>query len=191
MNSAKHLTIVALVLAQLLLGIECATWDRMDTWIDGSKTLSFPDDAVLGGFDPQGYDNFVGRALYSNGVWPARVVAETGVATYNTETISNKATTYEILVSNGTVSYHWVRSFDGHREKNAVSVGTNAANDRVYVCRCRSDNGLIIGTLLLADRRCYVRYDNMPQRTFDKYEILVRQVKLAPWVPFVSEYNPN
>ncbi|XP_017840122.2 LOW QUALITY PROTEIN: uncharacterized protein LOC108598019 [Drosophila busckii] len=181
MNSVRHLKVVALILAQILVATECGVYDDTDKWIISGKALEFPNDAVLGGFDADGFDNYVGRVYYSSSsaVLPARVVPEKGYANYNTESVANKIASYEVLVANQTVSYHWVRSYDGYRERNAVCVGTNGYNDRVYVCRALTDNGLFIGTLFLADRRCYIRLENMPLRTFDKYEMLVRKIKLA------------
>ncbi|XP_034481451.1 uncharacterized protein LOC117787119 [Drosophila innubila] len=137
MYSAKQLSLLALVLAQLLGAIHCGIYDNTDSWILSDKTKNFPENAVLGGFDSNGYENFVGRVVSGANILPARVVAETGVASFNTESVSNTATSYELLVSNATVSYQWVRSYDGYREKNAVSVGTNSTNDRVYICRFR------------------------------------------------------
>ncbi|KAH8264854.1 hypothetical protein KR038_003964, partial [Drosophila bunnanda] len=149
--------------------------ERHDKWVIVDKTVDLPEEAVFGGFDPEGYYNYVGRVIYSSNVLPARVVPELGRANYNTDTLGNQATSYEVLVGNATVSYHWIRSFDGFREKNAVSVGTNAVNDRVFICRVRCDEALFIGTLYLNKRMCIVKHENLPLRQFDKYEILVRE----------------
>ncbi|XP_034105826.1 uncharacterized protein LOC117568975 [Drosophila albomicans] len=185
MYSAKQISLLALVLAQLLGVINCGVYDYTDTWVLSDKTKNFPDNAVLGGFDPNGYDNFVGRVVYSSSILPARIVAETGSASYNTESLANTATSYELLVANDTMSYHWVHSYDGYREKNAVSVGTSYTNERVYVCRCRTDGALFIGTLYPAQRTCIVRYGNLPLRQLEKYEVLVRKSKLAKWQPLL------
>ncbi|KAL7731564.1 hypothetical protein ACLKA6_013094 [Drosophila palustris] len=185
MYSAKQLSLLALVLAQLLGAIQCGVYDRTDTWVLSDKSKNFPENAVLGGFDTSGYDNYVGRVTYSSYILPARVVAETGSATYNTETVANTATSYELLVANETVSYHWKRSFDGYFEKNAVSVGTSNVNDRVYVCRGRTDSGLFIGTLILSQKYCIIRYGNLPLRQLAKYEVLVRKWKPAQWTPLI------
>ncbi|XP_034481378.1 uncharacterized protein LOC117787042 [Drosophila innubila] len=185
MYSAKQISLLALVLAQLLGAIQCGIYDDTDTWAYGYKWEEFPDNAVLGGFDPDGYDNFVGRVVYSSSILPARVVAEYGNATYNTETLANTATSYELLVANETVSYHWKRSFDGHLEKNAVSVGTSNVNNRVYVCRGRTDSALLIGTFILSQKYCIIRYGNLPLRQLSKYEVLVRKRKPAKWMPLV------
>ncbi|XP_017071959.1 uncharacterized protein LOC108108419, partial [Drosophila eugracilis] len=159
-----------------------------DKWVIMDKTMDLPDEAVLGGIDSDGYYNYVGRVVYTSSILPARVVPELGKATYNTDTLGNDATTFEVLVSNATVSYHWKRSFDGYREKNAVSVGTNATNDRVFICRVRCDDAVFIGTLYLAKRVCIVKYVNLPLRQFDKYEILVRERHVDPFSPYVDDY---
>ncbi|KAH8270250.1 hypothetical protein KR018_006186 [Drosophila ironensis] len=159
--------------------IRGGAYSTEDKWVLLDKTMDLPENAVLGGIDPEGYYNYVGRVVYSSSIVPARVVPELGRATYNTETLSNQAASYEVLVANETVSYHWIRSFDGYREKNAVIAGTNALNDRVYICRARSDESLIVGILLLAQRACIIKYENLPLRTFEKYEILVREHKVA------------
>ncbi|XP_060656602.1 uncharacterized protein LOC132791615 [Drosophila nasuta] len=183
----KQLSLLALVLAQLLGAIQCGIYDYTDTWVLSDKTKNFPDNAVLGGFDPNGYDNFVGRVVYSSSILPARIVAETGSASYNTESLANTATSYELLVANDTMSYHWVHSYDGYREKNAVSVGTSNTNDRVYVCRCRTDGALFIGTLYLPQRSCIVRYGNLPLRQVEKYEVLVRKRKADERSPLIPD----
>lgn len=82
------------------------------------RSLHFPENAVLGGYDPYGYDNFMGRVLYQNSFLPSRVRAENGYASFNTVSEAIQAASYELLLSNETVSYAWVRSYDGFRELN-------------------------------------------------------------------------
>ncbi|XP_016977746.1 uncharacterized protein LOC108043512 [Drosophila rhopaloa] len=188
MFSTKSIVIVAVVLVQLATLIQGGVYSNDDKWVLLDKTMDLPEEAVLGGFDPSGYYNYVGRVSNSGNILPARVVPELGKATYNTDSYGNQGTSYEVLVSNATVSYHWIRSFDGYREKNAVSVGTNFSNDRVFICRVRCDEGLFIGTLYLAKRMCSVQYENLPLRQFDKYEILVRERHVAAFSPFVDGY---
>ncbi|KAH8379100.1 hypothetical protein KR009_003092, partial [Drosophila setifemur] len=172
----------------MVASIHGGVYSTDDKWVIVDRTADLPEGAVLDGMDPEGYRNYVGRVYYSSNVLPARVVAELNQATYNTDTLSNKVASYEILVGNATMSYHWIRSFDGYREKNAVSVGTNSLNDRVFICRARSDESVFIGTLYLAKRMCIIKYENLPLRQFDKYEILVRQRKAAEFMPF-GEHN--
>ncbi|XP_052844229.1 uncharacterized protein LOC128257311 [Drosophila gunungcola] len=187
MFSTKSSAFVAVLLVQLATLIQGGVYSTEDKWVLIDKTMDLPEEAVLGGFDPDGYYNYVGRVVYSSSILPARVVPELGKATYNTDTLGNQATTYEVLVSNATVSYHWIRSFDGYREKNAVAVGTSATNDRVFICRVRCDESLFIGTLYLAKRMCIVKYDNLPLRQFDKYEILVREHHVAEFIPYLYQ----
>ncbi|XP_017856753.1 PREDICTED: uncharacterized protein LOC108609542 [Drosophila arizonae] len=175
MYSSKKLIACALIVAQLVGLIQCEVYDNTDKWVLSNKSKAFPENAVLGGYDSYGYENFVGRVAYASSILPARVRAETGYATYNTESVGNQATSYELLVSNGTVSYDWVRSFDGFLERNAVSVGTSATNERVYVCRGRTDGGIFIGTLYLSQKKCSIKYENLPLRQLTKYEVLVRK----------------
>ncbi|XP_034121925.1 uncharacterized protein LOC117579897 [Drosophila guanche] len=184
MYSAKHSVALAVILVQLVVLIQGGTYSHEDTWLYMSAALDFPENSVLGGLDPQGYYNYVGRVVYSTNILPARVVSELRKASYNTDTIGNTATSFEVLVSNATVSYHWKRSYDGYGEKNAVAVGTNAYGDRVYICRFRADEGLFIGTLYLAKRVCIVKYGENPLRKFDKYEILVRERHVVNTMPF-------
>ncbi|EDW94660.1 uncharacterized protein LOC6534267 [Drosophila yakuba] len=188
MFSAKSSVVVAVVLVQLVALIQGGVYSHEDKWVYLDKTMDLPHEAIFGGFDPDGYYTYVGRVTYSSNILPARVVPELGKATYNTDTLGNQASTYEVLVSNATVSYHWIRSFDGFREKNAVSVGTNAANDRVFICRVRCDGSVFIGTLYLASRMCIVKYENFPLRQYSKYEILVRKRHVAAFSPFVDGY---
>ncbi|XP_022218249.1 uncharacterized protein LOC111071294 [Drosophila obscura] len=184
MYSAKHSVVLALILVQLVGLIQGGTYSYEDTWVYMYSTMDFPDNAVLGGFDSDGYYNYVGRVSYSSNVLPARVIPELTKATYNTDTVGYQTSAYEVLVSNATVSYHWKRSFDGYLEKNAVTVGTNSLGDRVYICRFRADEGLYIGTLYLANRACIVKNGEKPLRKVDKYEILVRERKAAEFMPF-------
>ncbi|XP_020801915.1 uncharacterized protein LOC110178954 [Drosophila serrata] len=185
MFSAKSSVIVAVILVQLVAFIQGGIYSTDDKWVVVDKTVDLPEEAVFGGFDPEGYYNYVGRVVYSSNILPARVVPELGRANYNTDTLGNQATSYEVLVGNATVSYHWIRSFDGFREKNAVSVGTNAVNDRVFICRVRCDEALFIGTLYLNKRMCIVKHENLPLRQFDKYEILVRERHVIDYVPYL------
>ncbi|XP_017010047.2 uncharacterized protein [Drosophila takahashii] len=184
MYSFKSL-IIAAVLVQMVVVIQGGIYSTEDTWVLADRTKDLPEDAVLGGIDPEGYYNYVGRVTYVSNVLPARVVPELGRATSNTDTLNFVTVTYEVLVSNATVSYEWIRSYDGFREKNAVSVGTNTANDRVFICRIRSDDAVFIGTLYPSKRKCIVKYDNLPLREFAKYEILIRKRHVAPFVPYV------
>ncbi|XP_052844510.1 uncharacterized protein LOC128257509 [Drosophila gunungcola] len=183
MNSAKNSKILVVVLLQMVAHIQGGVYSTEDNWALVDRTRDLPEEAVLGGYDPEGYYNYVGRVTYVSSILPARVVAELQRATYNTDTLNFATVNYEVLVSNATVSYHWIRSFDGYREKNAVSVGTDSVNNRVYICRIRCDDGLFIGTLYLSKRKCIVKYDNFPLREFDKYEILVRERLVVPLLP--------
>lgn len=184
MYSSTKLIACALIFAQLLGTIRCGVYDLTDNWVNSDKTANFPDNAVLGGIDSDGYNSYVGRIIYASSVLPARVRAETGYATYNTDVIANQAAAYQLLISNSTLSYSWVRSYDGFRENNAVSVGTSDLNERVYVCRAKVDNGIFIGTLYLAKKMCFIRYENFPLRQLSKYEVLVRNV-----TPFLPLFN--
>ncbi|EDV39277.1 uncharacterized protein Dana_GF25227 [Drosophila ananassae] len=184
MFTAKNSAILAVIIVQLVSFIQGGVYNNQDKWVLMDKTSDLPQHSVLGGIDPDGYYNYVGRAVYSSSILPARVVPELGKATFNTETLSNQATSFEVLVANETISYHWKRSFDGYREEDAVSVGTNSVNDRVFICRARSDSAVIIGTLILAQRSCIIKYESLPIRYHDKYEVLVREHKLAQWMPY-------
>ncbi|KAH8332991.1 hypothetical protein KR074_005222, partial [Drosophila pseudoananassae] len=167
-----------------------------DQWVYMNRSLEFPKNAVLGGMDPNGYYNYVGRWTNSESILPARVVSELGKATFNTLTDNYVTYFFDVLVSNETVSYHWKRSFDGFREENAVSVGTDSVHYPVYICRAYSDSSVIIGTLLLARGSCVIKYESLPIRYHDKYEIL--QVWVAgnlsyviPSNALVGGYDPN
>ncbi|XP_034104656.1 uncharacterized protein LOC117568275 [Drosophila albomicans] len=184
MYSAKQLSLLALVLAQLLAVIQGGVNDNTDNWVVADKTKNFPENAVLGGFDSTGYNLYVGRTTSGTSILPVRVIAETRVATFNSDTAVSTATTYDLLVSNATLSYNWVRSFDGYRESNAVSVGTNSTNDQVFICRARGNSAQIIGTLFPAQKKCLIRYGTLAMNSYDKYEILVREHKPLNWIPY-------
>jgi len=150
MYSFKNL-IIQTVLVQMVVVIQAGVYSTDDQWVFVDRTKDLPEEAVLGGYDPEGYYNYVGRVSYVSNVLPARVVPELGRATSNT-------------------------------------VGTNALNDRVFICRVRCDEAVFIGTLYLAKRTCIVKYENLPTRQFDKYEILVRERHAATFSPFVDGY---
>lgn len=132
---------------------------------------------IVGGFDPYGYYTYIGRVTYGNNILPARVVAETGLAYFNTDKVSYKLVAYQLLTTQPTLDYEWVRSFDGNYEKGAVSVGTTHWNERVFICRAKADGGLLIGTLFLSLKNCIIKSEDLPLRQFDKYEILVAKPK--------------
>ncbi|XP_017030931.1 uncharacterized protein [Drosophila kikkawai] len=185
MFSAKSSVLIAVILVQLVALIQGGIYSREDNWVYVDKSMDLPEGVVLGGIDSDGYYNYVGRVASGFNILPARVVPELAKATYNTDTTGYQTTSsYEVLVGNATVSYHWIRSFDGFREKNAVAVGTNAADNRVYICRIRTDSGVFIGTLYLIKRTCIVKYENLNFREFDKYEILVRERHVIDYVPY-------
>ncbi|XP_017058885.1 uncharacterized protein LOC108099767 [Drosophila ficusphila] len=154
-----------------------STYDTEHVWKAGNLSYVVPDNAVLGGFDPYGFNTYVGRVIYANSILPARVVVETGVAYFNTETLSSKLLVYDILVAERNVNYVWVRSFDGFYEKGAVAVGTTNKNERVFCCRAKTDGGVLIGTLLLSQKLCIIKHETLALRKFDKYEVLVAQAK--------------
>ncbi|KAH8411170.1 hypothetical protein KR222_009323, partial [Zaprionus bogoriensis] len=147
--------------------------DTEYNWVSGNLSYPIPANAVIGGFDPYGYYTYVGRLTYLTNILPARVVAETGIAYFNTDAVSHKLLNYQLLVTQPGVDFEWVRSYDGHHEKNAVSVGTTHWNERVFICRSKADGGLLVGTLFLSKKACIIKNEDLPLRQFDKYEILV------------------
>ncbi|SPP76500.1 uncharacterized protein LOC117579603 [Drosophila guanche] len=154
-----------------------SAFDTEHVWKAGNLSYPFPGNAILGGFDPYGYNIYIGRVKYSNTILPARVVAETGVAYFNNQLTSSKATSYDLLVAGRNVNYLWVRSFDGLYERYAVSVGTSVYNERVFMCRAKTDGGLLIGSLFLSEKLCIIKHETLALRKFDKYEVLVGQPK--------------
>lgn len=151
--------------------------DTEHTWVSGNLSYPLPLNAVVGGFDPYGYYTYVGRILYGTNVLPARVVGETGIAYFNTDAVSYKLTTYQLLLTEPGVDYVWQRSFDGYQEKGAISVGTTHWNERVFICRVKADGGLLVGTLFLSKKLCIIKNEDLPLRQFDKYEILLAKAK--------------
>lgn len=146
-------------------------------WVEGNLSYPVPANAIIGGFDPYGYYTYVGRVIWDYNVLPARVVTETGIAHFNTDTFSAKILNYQLLIKEPNVDFVWQRSYDGFREEGAVSVGTTRSNERVFICRSRSDGGLLVGTLYLSKQACIIQSDTLPLRKFDKYEILVAKEK--------------
>ncbi|XP_017089892.2 uncharacterized protein [Drosophila bipectinata] len=154
-----------------------SAYDTEQVWRAGNLSYSVPSTAILGGYDPYGYGTYVGRVKAGNDILPARILVETGTAYYNTETASGKSLIYDFLVAERNVKYVWQRSFDGFYEKNSVAVGTTAKNELVYICRAKSDGGILIGTLFLRTKMCIIKHDNLSLQKFSKYEVLVAQPK--------------
>ncbi|XP_034480401.1 uncharacterized protein LOC117786321 [Drosophila innubila] len=172
---------VALLLAFGLFAAVYAvpsTYDNEYTWVTGNLSITVPANAVIGGFDPYGYYTYIGRVIYSTNILPARVVAEKGIAYFNTDTVSYRLVNYQLLLAEDNVSFEWIRSFDGYQERNAVSVGTTHWNENVYMCRAKADGGLLVGTLFLSRKVCIIKNEDLPLRQFDKYEILVARSKI-------------
>lgn len=147
--------------------------DNKFTWVTGNLSLIVPPNAVIGGFDPYGYYTYVGRITYLTNILPARVVAEKGIAYFNTDIVSHKLVNYQLLVTQDYEAFEWIRSFDGYQEKNAVAVGTTHWNERVYICRAKADGGLLMGTLYYSRKACIIKNEDLPLRHFEKYEILI------------------
>ncbi|XP_016984748.1 uncharacterized protein LOC108048524 [Drosophila rhopaloa] len=155
-----------------------SAYDTVHVWRAGNLSYTVPENAILGGFDPYGYNTYVGRVKYVNDVLPARVVVETGTAYFNTPTASSKLLVYDLLVAERNVNYVWVRSFDGFFEKGLVAAGTTSKNELSFFCRARADAGYLIGTLLLSSQKtCIIKHESLSLRKFDKYEVLVAQPK--------------
>ncbi|EDW29498.1 GL22740 [Drosophila persimilis] len=150
-----------------------SAYDTEHVWKAGNLSYPFPNNAILGGFDPYGYNIYIGRVKFGTTIVPARVVAETGVAYFNNQLTASKATTYDILVIERDYKYVWVRSFDGLYEFGSVAVGTSNFNERVFMCRAKTDGGLLIGMLMLSEKLCIIKHETLALRKFDKYEVLV------------------
>ncbi|XP_030372060.1 uncharacterized protein LOC115622297 [Scaptodrosophila lebanonensis] len=146
--------------------------DTIHTWVPGNVSLPLPRGAVFAGLDPDWYNIYVGRLHpANNGVYPAKIKLPTG-AIYLAGTTSKYWTkSYDILIATDGRSYEWVRSFDGHLERNAVSVGTSSSGERVYICRVLLDGAVVMGNLFGQSRVCAAKHDSYVES--DKYEVLV------------------
>ncbi|XP_034481690.1 uncharacterized protein LOC117787310 isoform X2 [Drosophila innubila] len=171
----------ACLLVIALFGVVYAVpsqYDAEQTWVAGNLSYPLPSNALVGGLDPYGYKLYVGRVNFSGSVVPVRVVAETGIASGSTDIVPFTTRTYQLLTTSDNMDYEWTRSYDGILEENAVSVGTSGWNERVFICRARTDGGVIIGTLLLTRKACLLQalsYEYI--HSFDKYEVLIAQPK--------------
>lgn len=168
---------VACLLVVALFGVVYAVpsqYDAQHIWVPGNLSYPLPSNAVVGGLDPYGYKLYVGRVNYTGTIAPTSVVAETGIAKGDTEVYTFTARTYQLLTTQDSMDYEWIRSYDGILEENAVSVGTSTSNERVFICRTKSEGGIIIGSLFLTKKACLLQgltYDYI--HSFDKYEVLV------------------
>ncbi|TDG51302.1 hypothetical protein AWZ03_002389 [Drosophila navojoa] len=171
--------VICLLVAGLLAVALAApyTYDTEHNWIKGNLSIPLTSNVIVGGFDPYGYRTYIGRVAYGTNILPARVVAETGYAYFNTDKLSNKLVDYQLLTSSPRFDYEWIRSFDGNYENGAVAVGTTHWNERVFICRAKADGGLLMGTLFLSQKNCIIKNEDLPLRQFDKYEILVAKSK--------------
>ncbi|KAM8708562.1 hypothetical protein ACLKA7_015525 [Drosophila subpalustris] len=168
---------VACLLIVALFGVLYAVpaqYDTDQTWVAGNLSYPLPSNVLVGGLDPYGYKLYVGRVKFSGTVVACRVVAETGIASCSTDIKPFTTRTYQLLTTKDNVEYEWIRSYDGILEENAVSVGTSAWNERVFICRAKTDGGVIIGTLLLTKKACLFQALSFEYiQSFDKYEVLV------------------
>jgi len=60
----------------MVVVIQAGVYSTDDQWVFVDRTKDLPEEAVLGGYDPEGYYNYVGRVSYVSNVLPARVVPE-------------------------------------------------------------------------------------------------------------------
>ncbi|XP_034481691.1 uncharacterized protein LOC117787310 isoform X3 [Drosophila innubila] len=167
----------ACLLVIALFGVVYAVpsqYDAEQTWVAGNLSYPLPRNALVGGLDPYGYKLYVGRVSFSGTIVPVRVVAETGIASGSTDILPFTTRTYQLLTTNNNMDYEWIRSYDGILEENAVSVGTSGWNERVFICRAKTEGGVIIGTLLLSRKACLLQalsYEYI--QSFDMYEVLI------------------
>ncbi|KAL7731959.1 hypothetical protein ACLKA6_017008 [Drosophila palustris] len=172
----------ACLLLVALFGVAYAVpsqYDAEQVWVAGNLSFPLPSNALVGGLDPYGYKLYVGRLNFTGTIAPCSVVAETGVAAGNTELYTFTARNYQLLTTKDNMAYEWIRSYDGILEENAVSVGTSALNERVFICRAKSDDGIIIGSLFLTKKTCLVSALTTFNyiHSYDKYEVLIASPK--------------
>ncbi|XP_060656173.1 uncharacterized protein LOC132791320 [Drosophila nasuta] len=149
-------------------------YDFNQKWVTGNLSYPLPSNPLVGGLDPYGYKIYVGRVNFTATVVPVNVVAETGIASGNTNNVPFQARNYHLLTTKDDLDYQWIRSYDGHLEDYAVTVGTSSWNEMVYICRAKSDGGIIIGSLFLTTKRCLLTafgYEYI--HAVEKYEVLV------------------
>ncbi|XP_034482877.1 uncharacterized protein LOC117788270 [Drosophila innubila] len=169
---------VACLLLVALFGVVYAVpsqYDSEQVWLPGNLSYPLPSNALVGGFDSFGYKLYVGRVNFTGTIAPCSVKAATGVADGNTELYTFTERTYQLLTTKDNMDYEWIRSYDGILEDNAVSVGTSALNERVFICRAKSDDGIIVGSLFLTKKACLIKglttFNYI--HSFDKYEVLI------------------
>lgn len=157
--------------------MDCTTnvIDAEQVWVAGNLSYPIPSNALIGGVDPYGYKLYVGRLNFTGTIAPCSVKAETGVASGNTDKYTFIERNYQILTARNNMDYEWIRSYDGILEDDAVSVGTSSSNERVFICRAKSDEGIIIGSLFLTKKACLIQALTTFNyiHSFDKYEVLV------------------
>ncbi|KAF6197508.1 hypothetical protein GE061_020134 [Apolygus lucorum] len=106
-----------------------------------------PNNPVIGGFDENGRDLFVGRAFKNNDLLPCYVTPESKCVFASGDVTGDK--TFEYLVggvvdANGP-KYSWLRNHRGDVPPAAVTLGQTKYGDPLFVGRAEIGSGLYIG----------------------------------------------
>ncbi|RDI42454.1 DUF3421 domain-containing protein [Aquicella lusitana] len=103
--------------------------NRTPHWIDMMSGMPAPEDAVIGGIEPQN-TLYVCRGNYRGGIHPGKVVAGKCNISWGGDEIS--LSRYQILVSRSRLS--WVSASHGYIPANAIQ-GGNEHGAPLYICQ--------------------------------------------------------
>jgi Protein of unknown function (DUF3421) len=90
---------------------------------------------------------------------------------------------YEFLTGRG---FKWVKSENGDTPKYAVSTGTTANGEPLYIGRVHYNDSLTVGKIQPSHNCCYIPYGGS-EISAKSYEVLVQELQ-AGWVSFKRFY---
>ncbi|KAF6200561.1 hypothetical protein GE061_005004 [Apolygus lucorum] len=150
---------------------ECVPGIELMVTKPSTKKPNYP---VLGGFDENGRDLFVGRAFYRNDFLPCYVTPESNCV-FGSDDVTNGNSTFEYLVGGvvnaGETKYSWLRNHRGEVPPSAVCLGQTKDGAPLFVGRAELRNGLYIGKVVPKEG-LYIGLGG--SLFFPDYEILVQ-----------------
>ncbi|KAF6207235.1 hypothetical protein GE061_018476 [Apolygus lucorum] len=140
-----------------------------------SPSTQIPNYPVLGGFDEQGRDLFVGRAFNNNNLLPCYVTSGSSCV-FSDIGREGGNYTFEFLVGgvafNNGPRYSWLRNHRGEIPPAAVCLGQTKDGDPLFVGRVAFENGLYIGKVI-PNQGLYIGLKGT-EMFFPDYELLVQ-----------------
>ncbi|KAF6197507.1 hypothetical protein GE061_020133 [Apolygus lucorum] len=143
--------------------------------LETSPSTETPSNPVLGGFDENGRDLFVGRAFKNNDLLPCYVTPGS-YCVFSNNDVTDGNNTFDYLVggvvyANGP-KYSWLQNHRGEVPRAAVTLGQTKDGDPLFVGRAEFGSGLYIGKVV-PNQGLYIGLGGRSM-FLDDYEILVQ-----------------